>query len=59
MPVSILLATVAFVVLTRGDTVFYRARVQSVYIRDRVRIARDVRGDTLVVAPDGLPRVFE
>eukprot|EP00873_Tetraselmis_striata_P036818 jgi/Tetstr1/457082/TSEL_043743.t1 len=32
---------------------------ESVYLDDEIRVARDVRGDTLVVARDGPPRLFE
>mmetsp|Transcript_11414 Transcript_11414/g.27086 ORF Transcript_11414/g.27086 Transcript_11414/m.27086 type:complete len:222 (+) Transcript_11414:92-757(+) len=30
----------------------------TVYLDDQIRVARDIRGDTLVVARDGLPREF-
>lgn len=31
----------------------------NVYVDDRYRVARDIRGDTLVVERDGPPRTFE
>jgi len=32
---------------------------ESVYLDDKIRVAKDVRGDTLIVARDGPPRLFE
>jgi hypothetical protein len=34
-------------------------RFDTVYIDNRVRVAKDIRGDTLIVSRDGPPRSFE
>ena len=33
-------------------------RFDTVYMDDKIRIAKDIRGDTLVVANDGAPKRF-
>eukprot|EP00951_Prasinocladus_malaysianus_P046369 scaffold638592_cov56-Prasinocladus_malaysianus.AAC.1 len=33
-------------------------RFESIYLDDKIRIAKDIRGDTLIVAKDGPPRIF-
>jgi hypothetical protein len=38
---------------------FGKGWFEQVYIDDEVRVAKDIRGDTLVVVRDGPPRIFE
>lgn len=33
-------------------------RFETVYVDQRIRIAKDIRGDTLIVTRDGPPRSF-
>ncbi len=37
---------------------FGKGWFENVYVDDRIRVAKDVRGDTLIVSRDGPPRVF-
>jgi hypothetical protein len=36
----------------------YCCRFNTVYVDGKIRIAQDIRGDTLIVENDGPPRIF-